>query len=292
MSALTDAGTGLAVLVFIGGAVIILGVGYAFRRIGRTRRELGPWSVALAFVSFLTGLNLMAYAIFAMCADASSTCVDGRSAFFRLFLAAAQAAILLLPLVFLQLPLSALFAFIPAMALVLVQLAETLFAPYRIALLTLPLVLVIEIIALRVAWGTGRVRKIDEPRDERYEHRHEAHSDDAVKKWQGPRELRDRRIYPYSTGNASDALALLGSQQYTTTPLGAIEMGASSVNAGVSTIVTPSAAIVVTTIVESILLGILGVGCNDGWLHAIMGAYAITHGVLSIATLAPASTFA
>lgn len=283
---LTDTGTGLAIAVAVGGLAILGCVAYAFRRTGRARRELGPWSVLLAYLSFQTGLYLIFYAMFVFGADSIPMFARGRNVFFTLFIAAAQGAILVLPLVLLQLPLSALFAIIPAVALLAVKLGEVFFFPSIIAVLTLPVVLVLEFIALRVAWGTGRLRKQDEPLDEQYRHRHEALPDDAKKQWAGPNEVRARRIEPYTD---SPAMNLLAKGPAT---FGAIESGPGAVNAGAVTLVSVSSLAVAATVAESILLGMLGAGCNDAYLHAIMGIYAAVHGALSVGTLAPASTFA
>jgi hypothetical protein len=287
---LTPAGNGFAILACAGGLIILACVAYAFRRSRRTGRELGPWSVLLAFLSFATGLFLIAYGICAIGSGVSTVMARGRLAFFELFVSFATAAILVLPLVLLQLPLTAVIAFIAASALLLVELGEVIFFPSIIAFLTLPLVLCIEFIALRVTWGTGRTRLRDEAQDEQYAHRHEAHGDDTVKQFPGPSGVRSRRIEPYPAESSVPAFALL-QQQNAASKFGAIEAGPGASAAGATTLVSVSAAAVGVTIAESLLLAVLGAGCNDAYLHAMMGVFAITHGLLCIAVMAPATTF-
>lgn len=266
----------LNVILGLAAVFMIWFVTRSFSRSDKTRQTLGPWSVTVAVVSVVAGLALLAFVFFNFFEGVLSFATLGRANFFALFITMAQLALLLLPLVFLELPVTALLTVRVAIALIIVKLGEVIFTASALAYITLPVVLLIFIFSLRVDWGMGRIRKKSLPEDERQQYGNASVApDDAAA-------VRNRKVAPTMFQDKYFPADSLGQN---------IESDGGASAQGANTVVNVSATTLIVTLIESILLALLGTGCSDAYLYGFMGVFAILHGLLCFRTLAPVSTF-
>jgi len=268
----------LGTIAVAAGAVIVGGTAVAFNRAGFKHKVLGPWSVVSALLAYLAGLLLVLYGVCMILAPLGGPVPAARTLFYHAFVQAARLALVVMPMVLLQMPLSVLLVLRPVLAYLAILLIEALLGASLLTALATPIVLCIMLVVLRVDWARGRKRirtmVADEELPGDYYANTVSHGHGAI-----PEPLHMR-----TTGNAF-------AQRPELSPGGAAR-GKGATQRGNYTVPTVSAGSLFFLLLESMLLFAHSITCNSTLLNVMLSLFAVVHGGVVYTHLGPSSPFA
>lgn len=268
---------GVAGTLALCASVLIVGsTALGFNRAGRKHTQLGPWSIVLAWLAYLTGLTLALYGIALILAPLGGAMPAARTFFYHAFMHAARLSIVVAPMVILQMPVTVLLVLRPVLTYVALLLVEALFGTSLLTALATPAALVITLLVLRVDWSRGRKRLHDMVADD------ELPADYYTGTVQ-------RSVLPLDPLHHRITSAVFG-QRPELSP-GGPARGPNATRKDAYTVPTVSVGSFVALLGESLLLFAHAVTCDATSLHALLTGFALVHSGLVYVHLGPVSPF-
>jgi hypothetical protein len=267
----------LGTVAVAAGALIVGGTAVAFNRAGFKHRELGPWSVVSALLAYLAGLLLVLYGVCMILAPLGGPVPAARTLFYHAFVQAARLALVVMPMVLLQMPLTVLLVLRPVLAYLAILLIEALLGASLLTALATPVVLCVMLVVLRVDWARGRKRARAMTPDEEL----------PADYYTGTSPYAPQPVpEPLHQRVTSVAFA----QRPELSPAGPAR-GRAATQRGNYTVPVVSAGSLFFVLLESLLLFAHSVTCNSTLLNVMLSLFAVVHSGVVYTHLGPSSPF-